>query len=90
MDLTKLAKAAEFYETSPTGQYDVEAALALRAGDVMMRRGWGVSELDEEWIVMFHDADGSLVEAWSQRQRWECPLAALVETDQWLTSQEKS
>ena len=87
LDLEKIVKAAAFYENAPDGQYDQEAALALLAGVVMMRRGWAMeySANTKTWYISLKlrwIADGALWNELSGKQ-WDDPFTGLLEADKW-------
>ncbi len=87
IDLEILEKAATFYEGCPTGQYDAEAALALRAGEVMMRRGWTARQISDGWLVQ-DDRNNPLLQCHKRKDYtdWfvaDDPFTALVEADKW-------
>jgi hypothetical protein len=55
-------------------------ALARNAFEVMMQRGWGVSWVDERWVI--RDMKGMCL-AGAGYKEYPDPFTALVEADKW-------
>jgi len=57
--------------------------LARNAFDVMMRRGWGVSQFPDDTWMAIEDRDGSIIEIKRNIKGYGDPFQALVEADKW-------